>query len=431
MASRARCLSGLETADLNEWNSVTFGAANWSIAAAAGSKRSTGGAYGLEVLRTAGTNGGGGYLTQVFGGNNANYCQFPTSAAEANSVNTALPFPISFRFYYRVNTWQATVGGGSITNLHDILRFTATGGDASGLDATFAVTMGGSTRAILANAENGLLTTGVSLTLGTWYRIEGTLIASGVSVGMTVSVYTETGTTALGTASISAAISATGVSAGIDTVDWGIRPLSGNTNSSQDHDFDDLRINESDSSLPGPGAMLALRYPATDNTMQWAGSAGGASGTSTEANIDDWTNTADFNECPAAGSSVEDLIDLDAYGGSNDVTGVLVLHYSADVVGVTGGNNHIGLSIGGTRYEASAFLSDNGTGAKIYRGCVIDFSGLGLTDTDYDNALLTYRRSGGGGFQKQIFSVAILIEDNDAGTPPADPTQMRSRGGVF
>jgi hypothetical protein len=417
VASRLRLLSGLETADLNEWNSTTFGAANWSIQAAAGSKRSTGGAYGLEVIRTApGSNNGGGYVTQEFGTDNSKFNQF----ANLVGSQTTLTLPISFRFYLRINTY-------SVSNVVDLLRFTITGGRAGATDATFAVTLSGTNRTLFANADNGLLSV-MNLSTATWYRIEGTLIASGTSVATTVSVYTETGTTPT-TSSISSAITALGVSLGVDKVNWGVRPLSGNTQVAYDIDFDDLRINDQDSSLPGPGAMLAIRHADADNTMQWGNGAGGASGTSTEANIDDWVSDAEFNECPAAGSSLEDLIDMAVYGGSNDVTGVLVLHRSADVVGVTGGNTYIGLSISGTRYEAPAFLSDNGTGAKIYRGVCVDWQGK--TDTDYDNALLTYRRSGGGGFQKDIYSVAILIEDNDAGTAPADPTQLRSRGGIF
>lgn len=414
-----RVLHTQETGSTAVYDSTTTGS-QWTLAVDATSALH--GGYGLRCTKAGGALGTlGAYVENTCG-----------SAASlwrgSDGSNSVMALPIGFTFYHRPATLNSTQGPiGNLLELYDSSTLVCAVRLQDTMQTYYVVNNAGTT-----------VTTGFSPTAGTTYRIEGVV----TTTGFEVTIYTETGTSAQGAASVALTSTHTQLS----SVRMGYRQLISRTNE-QVHYFDDLMICDKTATnllaesgqqtgIPGTLAGLAGSLATGAGTYtQFTPSAG-----SNYQNIDDalpWPpNTTDYNTTPTGGAFIiRDSFALANYGGANTMKAVSVFAYSRGVTdGVADGANHaVGLHDGTNDHGRAAPAA--GT-SWTYRGqhCDKAPSNAAWTNTLYDGVELLYKRDGGGADNQSIrdFSGIIALPvDNHGGTVPDTPTAQRRRGLVI
>lgn len=478
--STAQLVAGAETGDLNEWDSAQIGA-NWTLVADATSKRTTGGAKGYHLTRTAAAGSVGAFMTTLVQG-----IGIWNNSRGAGGLISGV-FPVRCRFYMKLVVWS----GSSIQYLwrHTGLNVTT--------PVTQSLTLTG-TRALQVNDNSGnhvnLTGSGwTGMVVGTWYRIECEVGVGGGSIS--AAVYAEQGTTVLAAASL--VIGGSDIPATTSSIIFGCKTAF-NANAALECYLDDFKMIDSTGGIaayPGQGASLAPVFPTADVVSEFV-----ATGSANHwANVDDWTNTADYNETPTTalytgtcttpfsltvitdsaasfgatnnlvgkrarltsgtGSGAiiaaiiantgttftvagggfspqatpdattnyavyknEDRFDFTNYGGANTIMSVCLIWYSLDTV-VGGANHFCGLiNAGGTRDETNGQFA---TGAYTYRAmcCGVDPSNAAWTNANFNAAQVYYRHLIEITATRRFASLIILPEDNDgtAAAPPPTP----------
>ena len=271
---------------------------------------------------------------------------------------------------------------------------------------------------------------------GTTYRIEGEL---NTSSALTIWIYAQTGTTVLGSCSV------TGISANsLGAVQFGARTLITRPGA-QLHILDDLVINDArvygtgqHTGFPSQKNGLAAALPSGAGTYaELTSSSGGANYT----NVDDavpWPpSDTDYNYSPAgAGTALlRDAHAIPNYGGANEITIVSILVRHRDTPGTTGVQHEIGLyDTSGSSHTVVGLPSDAGSGNWKYHGVHFSESPTGAAWTDaLYNTIEAYmlRDNSSNLWAKQFSGAVVLPVDDLSATPPAPSAMRKPRGQVI
>lgn len=412
----------------------------WGVAVAGAAARR--GSFGMRVWRGAIGTSGSGYAEATFGRASDRCRTAGTSDADENTISMPQLIDIrpavgnmecSVRFYLRIATRNQT----SALHLFHLCRFL----DGTTFRGSFALN---NTSFFVIGASSVSLAFNPSLNV--WYRIALHMkLDSSGNGSLKATVYEERTNTVLAEAQAALSVDP---SFQVNTVQLGVIPAA-QPAASQDFHFDDVAINDSffadglsaavhKPHYPGAGATRARILPSDPGV--WAEFTPTPAGRPNWDNVNDWTETADYNTTPTGGANtVRDSFGIPDYGGANTVRSVLVATYSEpnrDPVPSEGLRHYQGLYTEGRRLTHASGAGGPGAGRQFAATVVSERAGGGAWINFLFNASeAMYQRTGVNTESRFMYEIGVEVEDNDGLADPPEPPPptgaTRLRGGEF
>ena len=341
------------------------------------------------------------------------------------ALPATLTGPIRFSFYHTYGVAMPTVAITALLSLIGASTIRITVEENAG---TFQYFLRGATTA----------PSGFAPVAGTTYRIEGEINSAN---GLTINIYAQTGTTSLGSCSLS------GADKSLINIEFGARTLL-TRQGAQEHILDDLVINDArvygtgqHTGFPGQKQGLAAAVPAGTGTYNELDTDAGAGGVNNYQRVDDaipWPpSDTDYVQSPAGTGTalLRDAYAIANYGGANEITIVSILVRHRDTPGTTGVEHSMGLyDTGGSSVLVIGVPSDAGVGNWKYHGVHFSESptGAAWTDALYNTIeAMIQRNSNSNLWAKQFSGVVILPVDDLSATPPTPAAFRVKRGYVI